>query len=126
MRRLEGGCSVPIGVETVIENAGKKLGLKAVVVTVDGENAISGEGEVDLEAQDEDGKAEELGVRVAEGLLDRGAQKLLDAIRFEKEDHMEKGTDAIGNDDESEKTAVEILVPIVKELDTESQVNGEQ
>jgi hydroxymethylbilane synthase len=125
MRRLEGGCSVPIGVETVIETAGKTLGLKAVVVTVDGENAISGDGEVDLEGKEEDVAAEELGTRVAEGLLERGAQKLLDAIRFEKEDHLEKGTDAVGNDDESEKTVVEIPVPIVKDLETQSQVNGD-
>ena len=109
MRALEGGCSVPIGVETIIEKGGKTLNLKAVVVTVDGLNAIHSDGDITFDDDDEDGAAEKLGLRVAQNLLDRGAQKLLDAIRFEKEDNLEKGADVVGNDDDaSVKTALDL------------------
>jgi len=126
MRALEGGCSVPIGVETSLEKGGKTLNLKAVVVTVDGENAVHGEGSVIFEGDnDEDSAANGLGLKVAKDLLSRGAQKLLDAIRFQKEDHLENGTDVVGNDGISEKTAVDIPpLPIFKEASHEQQANG--
>lgn len=112
MRALEGGCSVPIGVETKIEKDGKVLNLKAVIVTVDGQNAIHGEDDITFEDEDEDSAAETLGMRVAQDLLNRGAQKLLDAIRFEKEEHIEKGEDVVGNDDVEGKTVVGELPPL--------------
>jgi hypothetical protein len=106
------------------------LNLKAVVVTVDGQSAIHDEDEITFEDDDEDAAAETLGRRVAQNLLDRGAQKLLDAIRFEKEEHIEKGEDVVGNDD---ATAVELpplpifkantTTPTTKEL---PEVNGTQ
>lgn len=105
MRALEGGCSVPIGVETSVEKEGKALKLKAVVVTVDGENAVHGEAEVTFEDDDEDGAADRLGIQVAKNLLSRGAQKLLDAIRFQKEEQLENG-DVVGNDEDA-KTIVD-------------------
>ena len=120
MRALEGGCSVPIGVETVLESGGKTLQLKAVVVTVDGENAVHGEGNVTfVEDENEDAAADRLGLQVAKELLGRGAQKLLDAIRFLKEEHLEKRTDVVGNDDATgEYTAVEMQpVEHLKEID---------
>jgi hydroxymethylbilane synthase len=121
MRALEGGCSVPIGVETILNKGGKTLNLKAVVVTVDGENAIHGEGSVTFDDKDEDGAADQLGKEVARDLLSRGAQKLLDAIRFQKEDHLEKSTDVVGNDDVSEKTTVELPpLPFLKNKTMES------
>jgi len=106
MRSLEGGCSVPIGVETWIEKDGKSLKLNAVVVTVDGEKAIHGEAEVTFENKDEDAAAEKLGIQVAKDMLSRGAQKLLDSIRFQKEEHLEKGEDVVGNDEDA-KTIVD-------------------
>ena len=116
MRALEGGCSVPIGVETTLDKGGKTLNLKAVVVTVDGENAIHSEGNVTFDNEDEDGAADRLGIEVARDLLSRGAQKLLNAIRFQKEDHLDKGTDVVGNDDASEKTTVELPpLPFLKD-----------
>jgi len=134
MRALEGGCSVPIGVETTIEKGGKTLNLKAVVVTVDGQSAIHDEDEITFEEDDEDAAAETLGRRVAQNLLDRGAQKLLDAIRFEKEEHIEKGEDVVGNDDASATTAVELPpLPVFKANTTTTtttkelpEVNGTQ
>ena len=123
MRALEGGCSVPIGVETILDKGGKTLNLKAVVVTVDGENAIHGDGNVTFDDKDEDGAADQLGKEVARDLLSRGAQKLLDAIRFQKEDHLEKSTDVVGNDDVSEKTTVE-LPPLPFLKDKTMELNG--
>lgn len=116
MRALEGGCSVPIGVETSLEKGGKSLKLKAVVVTVDGENAINGEADVDFEDEDEDAAAEKLGTQVAKDMLARGAQKLLDAIRFQKEEHLEKGEDVVGND-EAETIVDPAAVTVVSATD---------
>lgn len=104
-----------------------------MVVTVDGENAVQGEGKVTFEDGDEDGAAEELGLRVARELLGRGAQKLLDAIRFQKEDHLEKGTDVVSNDDVvSDQTVVEIAPTQAKResdkivVETRKETNGQE
>jgi hypothetical protein len=44
----------------------------------------------------------------------------LDAIRFQKEDHLDKGTDVVGNDDASEKTTVELPpLPFLKDKTVE-------
>ena len=124
MRALEGGCSVPIGVETTLDKGGKILNLKAVVVTVDGESAIHGEGNVTFDNEDEDDAADRLGVEVARDLLGRGAQRLLDVIRFQKDDHLDKGTDVVGNDEPSEKTAAKLPpLPFPKDVAVES--NGQ-
>jgi hydroxymethylbilane synthase len=126
MRALEGGCSVPIGVETEMKDD-KHLTLKAILVTVDGEQAINGEGSVTFgEGEEEDDAAERLGLEVASNMKAAGAQDLLESIRLEKEEHLEKGTDVIGNDeppaasvdnDVGEKTVVESdLPPVLKAL----------
>lgn len=108
MRALEGGCSVPIGVESLLELGGKTLTLKGVVATVDGGKAVHGEGNVMFEGEDEDSAAERLGIDVAKDLLSQGAQELLDTIRMQKEEHLENGTDIAGNDKDSEKTVVDL------------------
>lgn len=126
MRALEGGCSVPIGVETEMKDD-KHLTLKAILVTVDGDQAINGEGSVTFrEGEEEDDAAERLGLEVASDMKAAGAQDLLESIRLEKEEHLEKGTDVIGNDeppaasvdnDDGEKTVVESdLPPVLKAL----------
>ncbi|WYZ38619.1 hypothetical protein EsH8_III_000533 [Colletotrichum jinshuiense] len=77
MRTLEGGCSVPIGVETSWVEDGKKLRLKATVVHVDGTQGV------DAERTEAIGTAEEadtFGKLVAQDLVDGGAQKILDDI----------------------------------------------
>ncbi len=88
MRTLEGGCSVPIGVETTWaqeengteEEEGtrkKKLRIKAIVVSVDGQNAVEGE---KIEEVASLAQADSLGKKLAQDLVDRGAQKILDVI----------------------------------------------
>lgn len=75
MRTLEGGCSVPIGVET--KWVDDKLRLRATVVSVDGTEAVDSE---TTEAIASAEAAEEYGKRVALDLVERGAGKILDVI----------------------------------------------
>ncbi|KAK2759644.1 porphobilinogen deaminase [Colletotrichum kahawae] len=86
MRTLEGGCSVPIGVETSwveAEGAKKKLRVKATVVHVDGQQGVDAERTETIETAEE---ADDFGKLVAQDLVDRGAQKILDEINAMKPD----------------------------------------
>lgn len=75
LRELEGGCQVPIGVNTVLD--GDTLTLTGIVASVDGtrfvKDTISGA------ATD----AETLGTDLAKRLREQGAQEILDAILAE-------------------------------------------
>lgn len=81
MRTLEGGCSVPIGVETAwVPGEGSTttvLRLRAVVISIDG--ADLAEVEVKGEVSDPEA-ADVLGKKAASLLVERGAGKILDAI----------------------------------------------
>ncbi|AEO56484.1 hypothetical protein MYCTH_2301500 [Thermothelomyces thermophilus ATCC 42464] len=83
MRTLEGGCSVPIGVETAWleeEEAGqkkRKLRLRAVVVSLDGSQSVDGER---IEEIDSLAQAEAMGKELARKLAGMGAQQILDDI----------------------------------------------
>jgi len=77
MRTLEGGCSVPIGVEAAWEDEGRKLRLKATVVSLDGKQAV----DVDrVEEAPSPEQAERFGEAIAAKLAGMGAQPILDAI----------------------------------------------
>ena len=79
MRTLEGGCSVPIGVETswVEEGETKKLKLCVTVVSPDGKEAVDGEKTEQLTNLAE---AERMGNELAQKLAGMGAQRILDQI----------------------------------------------
>ncbi|KAF2396868.1 porphobilinogen deaminase [Trichodelitschia bisporula] len=83
MRALEGGCSVPIGVETDWE--GEKLRLDAVVVALDGTEAVEAVEVAEVGSLEE---AEELGRRVAAVLVEKGAGKILDVINEKRKEDM--------------------------------------
>ncbi len=72
LKRLEGGCQVPIAGHAVLQ--GESLTLDGLVISLDGKRyvryALSGSMS----------EAESLGTKVAEGLLDRGAQPILQEI----------------------------------------------
>ncbi len=70
LRRLEGGCQVPIGGWGSVSDQGM-LTLKGFVGDLDGRKLVKGgiEGEM--------GKAQELGMALAENLLSRGADEIL-------------------------------------------------
>ncbi|KAF4635853.1 hypothetical protein G7Y89_g2240 [Cudoniella acicularis] len=80
MRMLEGGCSVPIGVETTWIEKGKLL-MKAIVVSLDGTESVEAErlGEI-LNVKD----ADELGWTLAQDLVEKGAAKILEAINLNR------------------------------------------
>jgi hydroxymethylbilane synthase len=72
LRELEGGCQVPIGVNTAIE--GDTLTLTGIVSSLDGQtlvkDTLSGAAE----------SADQLGIALAHRLREQGAQEILDSI----------------------------------------------
>lgn len=80
MRTLEGGCSVPIGVETEWVEKGKLL-MKAIVVSLDGSEAVEVT-KLDEVLSDED--ADQMGWKVAGELVEKGAGKILEAINLNR------------------------------------------
>ncbi len=72
LRELEGGCQVPIGVNTVIEDG--KLTLKGIVASLDGQQMITGI------VTGLSTKAERIGTELATQLRSQGAQEILDEI----------------------------------------------
>ncbi|KAK8150828.1 porphobilinogen deaminase [Beauveria asiatica] len=81
LRRLEGGCTVPVGAETewVAEHGegARELRLRAIVVSLDGKTAVENAMERVVETNDE---AEALGYDMADVLVKAGARDILQAI----------------------------------------------
>jgi hydroxymethylbilane synthase len=71
-KRLNGGCQVPIACYAVLE--GEQLWLRGLVGQPDGTLLLRAEGRAPA------ADAEALGVRVAEQLLDQGAEQILQAV----------------------------------------------
>ncbi|OTB01770.1 hypothetical protein M426DRAFT_63460 [Hypoxylon sp. CI-4A] len=86
MRTLEGGCSIPIGVETKWVE-GSKLRLTATVVNVEGTEAADAEKIEEIKTVED---AVAFGKRVAQQLTDNGAQKILDVINEDREANRDK------------------------------------
>lgn len=92
MKRLEGGCSVPLGVSSVLE--GGTLTLSSIVCSLDGKTEIvqsmcedicleiDGNSK-DLERSFEDSRL--MGVNLADRMIKLGAKVLLDKIRIENQ-----------------------------------------
>jgi hydroxymethylbilane synthase len=79
LRRLDGGCQVPIGaLASYPAGADGELVLRARVVSLEGDRAVDAERRGI--ARDE-GEAEALGVELAQTLLARGAEEILALIR---------------------------------------------
>ena len=72
LRELEGGCQVPIGVNTVLD--GVTLTLTGLVASLDGQTLIKDQ------VQGASGEAESLGTQLAQKLRAQGAQAILDEI----------------------------------------------
>ncbi|NJK52772.1 MAG: hydroxymethylbilane synthase [Leptolyngbyaceae cyanobacterium SU_3_3] len=75
LRALEGGCQVPIGVNTVLND--NILTLTGLVASVDGQKVVKGA--VSGAATD----ADALGTQLAEQLIQQGAKEILDQITAE-------------------------------------------
>ena len=83
-RRLNGGCQVPIAGFAQLSEAGDRLQLEGRVGAVDGSQLLIESGHIEhlltLESAQALVKAEQLGGTIAEQLLARGAQGLLDQV----------------------------------------------
>ncbi|MEN8445548.1 MAG: hydroxymethylbilane synthase, partial [Cyanobacteria bacterium J06555_13] len=75
LRELEGGCQVPIGVNTKIE--GDTLTLKGIVASLDGQQLIKDT------VTGAPADAESMGEELAKRLREQGAQEILDVINAE-------------------------------------------
>ncbi|AGO10348.1 AaceriABL107Cp [[Ashbya] aceris (nom. inval.)] len=80
MRTLEGGCSVPIGVNSVFDEQTSTLTLDGIVVSVDGADAAEATVSYKIDSDKEDAIA--CGQILAAKLVDAGAKKILDAIHL--------------------------------------------
>ncbi|KIW03660.1 porphobilinogen deaminase [Verruconis gallopava] len=80
MRTLEGGCSVPLGVETTWEND-DMLKLAASVVSVEGDESVEAEAKMCVRTKE---AAEDLGKEVARIMIEKGAAKILDKITMNR------------------------------------------
>ena len=69
VRMLNAGCSAPLGAFAFVENG--VLALRACVLSLDGKNRVEAQGKGIPE------RASELGISVAQKLIDQGAQELL-------------------------------------------------
>jgi hydroxymethylbilane synthase len=80
LRRLEGGCQVPVAALARLtgEGSGARLRIHGRVVSLQGERSV--EGVEEAPAPDERA-ADRLGVTLAERLLDQGAAQILAAVR---------------------------------------------
>lgn len=78
MRTLEGGCSVPIGVQSHFNHETSILSLKAIVVSVDGTEAVESSLKLKIHIEEED--SIKCGQLLAEKLISLGARRILDAI----------------------------------------------
>ncbi|KAK7421093.1 porphobilinogen deaminase [Neonectria magnoliae] len=75
MRTLEGGCSVPIGVEAKWVDT--ELRVRATVVALKGDEGVECEISKSIKTRE---AADEMGKQVAQELVDKGASRILDAI----------------------------------------------
>lgn len=73
LAKLEGGCQVPIGAHAVLD--GDFLHLEGMIAAVDGSQVLRWEAEGPVH------RARALGEQVADALLSRGGQVILDALR---------------------------------------------
>ncbi|KAH6691439.1 porphobilinogen deaminase [Plectosphaerella plurivora] len=96
MRTLEGGCSVPIGVETNWVGAPEdgQLRLKATVVHVNGQDAVLGELTASVRSPED---ADALGKALAKDLVERGAQTILDDVNKTRAAAAAAAADAAAN-----------------------------
>lgn len=82
MRTLEGGCSVPLGVETSYDSSARKLIIKGLVVNVDGTEAI--EDSIEYVINDINSDPVKAGEVLAQKMIVNGAKTILDEINLTK------------------------------------------
>jgi hydroxymethylbilane synthase len=78
LRRLEGGCQVPVAALADLEASGGRLRLRGRVVSLQGEESVDGVEEANVADEHE---AARVGTALAERLLSLGAAKILASVR---------------------------------------------
>lgn len=73
LRRLHGGCQVPIGIRTNIQ--AKEIELEGAIFALDGSREIKSKKSGELQ------KANQIGIELANQILDAGGSEILDQIR---------------------------------------------
>ncbi|KAK6464997.1 porphobilinogen deaminase, dipyromethane cofactor binding domain-containing protein [Scheffersomyces coipomensis] len=81
MRYLEGGCSVPLGVESFYDESSRKLLLKAVIVSPDGLKSVEDQIETIINDRND---CEIIGKELGDKLIAKGAKEILDLIDYER------------------------------------------
>ncbi|KAM9909106.1 hypothetical protein OXX69_005747 [Metschnikowia pulcherrima] len=81
MKLLEGGCSVPLGVQTIYNEDTEELFFKGIIVSPDGTESV--EAEITARVTSKAG-AEKVGEEMALKLTELGGKEILNAINFEK------------------------------------------
>ncbi|EGV62315.1 porphobilinogen deaminase [Yamadazyma tenuis] len=81
MRHLEGGCSVPLGVNTHYDETTKILSFKAIIVSPDGQECAEASIEMPIKCREDCVKA---GIQLGDKLVARGGKKILDAIDYQR------------------------------------------
>lgn len=81
MRYLEGGCSVPIGVQTHYDPETSKLTFKGMVVSPDGTEYVEDEVCEIVNSREE---ATQAGIKLGDILIAKGAKVILENINFER------------------------------------------
>jgi hydroxymethylbilane synthase len=81
LRTLEGGCSVPIGVETEWQTE-SRLSLTAMVVSLDGKEAVE---DTLVEMVETEAHADEFGRQIARKLIEGGAEQILKKITLNRD-----------------------------------------
>jgi hydroxymethylbilane synthase len=79
LRRLEGGCQVPIAAYAHVDETNENIYLRGLVGALDGSVIVSGRRAASLECSDS------LGTSLAEELLQRGAEEILADLRKQAE-----------------------------------------
>lgn len=79
MRHLEGGCSVPIGVQTKYDEKTQKLTFSATIVSPDGKTSVEDHIEEIVRTREE---ADALGIKLGDMLTAKGAREILQCIDF--------------------------------------------
>lgn len=77
LRRLEGGCQVPIGAHATVD--GDRITVEGCVASLDGSELLRDR------ASGAAREAEELGTQLAETLIEAGADRILEAVREQEE-----------------------------------------
>ncbi|GEQ66468.1 hypothetical protein JCM33374_g131 [Metschnikowia sp. JCM 33374] len=81
MRLLEGGCSVPLGVQTMYNEDTEELYFKGIIVSPDGSESVEAETTAHVSSKSD---AERVGEEIAIKLTALGGKEILNAINFEK------------------------------------------